>query len=717
MGGDDDGSAPWAVVARRRGQDNVQPPVQNWIVDPLAGGVVSSAVAVKRISEGLPLQATLVVAHAQAEVDKLVSLARAHGITDKVAVVCRFTPEGKAGTMQLPSVGPGGKRQVRSWPVVPLGDAGGPALQQKLVLKPSTFKVPERSLETIRLQIPKAFLDDATWAVACKQPSDFAKRALGSVHSFGVWQQVQAGARDKREIVLECCARVSSDGKAAILGRSGYSGVFAADLANAGPKPQVEWITCGETVGPAYLRLAGNKAAEKKSSLAFRRGGGAALGVRLLGTDSPARVCAWRARHIPRSWTPDEVVAALQDVGFTEYNLLSPGHGQLPWLFRAKLTDDTGQSALAIQFGKVTDDIERAAAKRRMVDVEAVRVRPTREQKASSPPSLSAAPSVPTTATGPATTPAPMAVDGQIPQRGRPHSSEKSARDRSRSNRSKAEPWFEVIDCGGAGNCYFNCVGASYAVSKDAQRLANTRGCALRAELASYIREKAAAFKPFWLFSEEPQTEAERLNLKQAEGGEPLYTWEAYLAGLDRPKRWVDDIAIWATAKRLNCRVIVVVGSVDKPSQIISFGKKIDWEDRPQVVIPLLYSDKHCQLIVPKQGHSLPQAWMELEPGSTISVVPRGGGKPLPCGSSTSSRRSPKCWLPLRAPSMASSRALELHRTLGCRRGLLLRLLRLLVGAGLWGDGFLLGLLPWLLRALGLQRTLGCRRGPLPRKL
>ena len=189
---------------------------------------------------------------------------------------------------------------------------------------------------------------------------------------------------------------------------------------------------------------------------------------------------------------------------------------------------------------------------------------------------------------------------------------------------------------------------------KDAQRLANTRGCALRAELASYIREKAAAFKPFWLPPEEPQTEAERLNLKQAEGGEPLYTWEAYLAGLDRPKRWVDDIAIRATTKRLNCRVIVVVGSVDKPSQIISFGKKIDWEDRPQVVIPLLYSDKHYQLIVPKQGHSLPQAWIELELGST-SVVPRGGGKPLPCGSLTSSRRSPKCWLPSRAPSVASS--------------------------------------------------------------
>ena len=75
VGGDDEGGTPWTLVTKRRVQDNDQAPVQHWIVDPLAGGVVSSAQAIKRISEGLPLQATIVVA--QAEVDKLVSLARA----------------------------------------------------------------------------------------------------------------------------------------------------------------------------------------------------------------------------------------------------------------------------------------------------------------------------------------------------------------------------------------------------------------------------------------------------------------------------------------------------------------------------------------------------------------------------------------------------------------------------------------------------------------
>ena len=76
VGDADEGGALWTVVASKHGQDKGQAPVQHWIVDPLAGGVTSAAQATKRISEGSPLQATIVVALEQAEVDKLVSLAR-----------------------------------------------------------------------------------------------------------------------------------------------------------------------------------------------------------------------------------------------------------------------------------------------------------------------------------------------------------------------------------------------------------------------------------------------------------------------------------------------------------------------------------------------------------------------------------------------------------------------------------------------------------------
>ena len=61
---------------------------------------------------------------AHSEVDNLASLARAHELEDKVAVVCRFSPEGEAATLQLPSIGPGGQRQIRSWPALRLGGAG-----------------------------------------------------------------------------------------------------------------------------------------------------------------------------------------------------------------------------------------------------------------------------------------------------------------------------------------------------------------------------------------------------------------------------------------------------------------------------------------------------------------------------------------------------------------------------------------------------------------
>ena len=84
-------------------------------MDPLAGGVVSFPIAKKRLSEGTPLQANLIIAHDQSEADTLISLARAHAVTDKAAVVCRFQPTKEASSMQLPSIGPRGQRQVRAW--------------------------------------------------------------------------------------------------------------------------------------------------------------------------------------------------------------------------------------------------------------------------------------------------------------------------------------------------------------------------------------------------------------------------------------------------------------------------------------------------------------------------------------------------------------------------------------------------------------------------
>eukprot|EP00439_Symbiodinium_sp_Y106_P051588 s531_g6.t2 len=236
---------------------------------------------------------------------------------------------------------------------------------------------------------------------------------------------------------------------------------------------------------------------------------------------------------------------------------------------------------------------------------------------------------------------------GNTGQSGKDAAEPGGARDRSRSPAKGPDEWHETVECGGVGSCFFNAVATHYAMSRDnfsladAKKLAKARGATLRAEVAGYIREKADAFKPFWLPPPTPEDEASRVNLVQIEGGQPPDTWEAYLKALDRPTRWANDISFRATVKRLNCRIIVAVDDIKNPTQLLAYRKPIDFKDnRKQVVILLLYREKHYQLIMAKPGKEIPESWRALPVGGH-TTVPRGGGGDT--------------WLPPRSASSACS--------------------------------------------------------------
>ena len=141
------------------------------------------------------------------------------------------------------------------------------------------------------------------------------------------------------------------------------------------------------------------------------------------------------------------------------------------------------------------------------------------------------------------------------------------------------------------------------------------------------------------------------------EGGAPPTTWEEYLQALDRPGRWCDDLTFRAMTKRLNCRILLIVGDIAAPDQVIAYGKRISYkDDRRQVVVPVLHKDRHYQLIAPKAGKELPREWLELEAGGHPRPVPRGGGW-LPSRCSSQSSKSRARSRPAPSPRAASSRA------------------------------------------------------------
>ena len=375
-----------------------------------------------------------------------------------------------------------------------------------------------------------------------------------------------------RECLLECYVKVALDNVKSVFSRSGKEGIFLSELAKDGPRPQVEWVEAGEVVGPAYLKLATIKA--EGAPLAFRRGGGTAFGFRLPASTPLTRPYAWRARNIPNFWTEADVRSALEGAGFSDFELLSPGHGKVPWFFRAKLQNDGGQPSLAVQTGRLTIDIERAAPRRKLENAQSkvITNRPVPKPPKALPVSTEAedVEMEPPTSQGAAATPPSTEV------RGRPdEQTGKKGRVRSRSLKRKGVVWWEEHEGGGDGNCFYNCAGAAFGLQRDkmswedVSKSTRSRGCTLRSELAAYIREKSEYFKSFWLPPDVPQTDTEEAALRSMEAGDPAETWGAYLANLDRPKRWCDELAFRAATKRLNCRILVILGDPGNPTQVL----------------------------------------------------------------------------------------------------------------------------------------------------
>ena len=418
---------------------------------------------------------------------------------------------------------------------------------------------------------------------------------MGPLHSFGMWQKLQAGDTGNRETVLECYAKVAEADKAGLLKRSGANGIFVAELTRDQAKPIVDWIQPGDVVGPAYLLLAQRQAAAEGRALAFRRGGGAALGLRVEpGKAAGDRTCTWRARHVPRDWVEEDLLGAFTAAGFIDFEVVSPGRGSLPC---AKLKDDGGLPSLVIQTENHSIDVERAVAKRRMINLDTEKLQFSGRGATAPRRTVNPAPSN-AAATGPATNGtnalagAKAASKGKGNQAGQattgtntgaqdPQTTGGGDRARSRSPVRGPSDWYDI----GAGQCFFNVVGAHYAVYrdgytwKDACKLAKARGAILRSEIASYIREKPDHFKPFWLPPPTPADETEKENLTQMEGGAPPTTWEEYLQALDRPGRWCDDLTFRAMTKRLNCRILLIVGDIAAPDQVIAYGKRISYKD------------------------------------------------------------------------------------------------------------------------------------------
>ena len=242
-------------------------------------------------------------------------------ILDRPSTVVKLS--GTAGDLRrdtqqvvsLPVVDGRGRRKIQRWSVHKLIDGDLPALPTHYC-RTSTFTAPKRELQTIRATIPGAFLHSTSWTAAKSGPHDYVVQCLGiKLHSSENWCRKTAKDEEYLEGYLKLerpRLRLHSDSVAKAASSLDVLAKHRADHA-----PVVKWIERDDRPGPLYLKEVHKQA--NGAPLAFRRGGGRALGWRLPKGEELNGTVTWRVRGVPGYWLDEDMVAALERRQLHEY--------------------------------------------------------------------------------------------------------------------------------------------------------------------------------------------------------------------------------------------------------------------------------------------------------------------------------------------------------------------------------------------------------------
>ena len=168
--------------------------------------------------------------------------------------------------------------------------------------------------ETVRVVCPQEFLSAPDWQLVQSKPG----RLLEEILPEGMWTRSFGWHAETREAAVIGFLKVPPSQTAEVLALSGERGVFfALGRPKAGtPAQSVRWLPRDDKVKPGtYLQTAKKHAEAASTSLTFRRGGRASLG--LVGVAVPETAAEglrkrWAARQVPKHWTPAQFQRMLE---------------------------------------------------------------------------------------------------------------------------------------------------------------------------------------------------------------------------------------------------------------------------------------------------------------------------------------------------------------------------------------------------------------------
>jgi hypothetical protein len=470
-------------------------------------------------------------------VSEMRELAKVHGISKAFAL---FVPDGTeladvdASSVQKrwTQVLVKGKPQTDLLRVVPLASDLPQLPLEPLLQGPAVPEVGE--LTALRVTIVKDFVPYDDWRKANAHPqrrlaSAWPPQCRGLHSAYGWRRTFKPGASQGPDdaVLVEGFVKLACKDVDTILRASGQQGVFFDRLASGQlSKPPVQWLPKLKDEDLfTYGARASAEAAKRQRGLAFRRGGGSRLGVRLQDGDDRSQladaIALWRV-SVPKTWTVQLVESYLTSAKWGNVVAVSPPRGRRRgWLVRATLPDgiDRGTPVLTIatpdgggiSIAKVTRSkrdllqVPCRAAGNPLPRISATETRGSATAPAQPLPGASSGASAVarTSSAAAAASPSENADMGAAAKRLADATPAPAAKKTCGvSSASDGPGGFALLDLGGGGACGYNCLATGLAWKSGAEaelkKKADVAGKTLRVEIQSHIRKHAQTYAPLW---------------------------------------------------------------------------------------------------------------------------------------------------------------------------------------------------------------------------
>eukprot|EP00438_Fugacium_kawagutii_P020664 Skav217587 [mRNA] locus=scaffold3512:47194:50081:- [translate_table: standard] len=473
------------------------------------------------------------------QVPELRSLAQVHAIKKAFAIVClaqqgQTEPPHPGGVRRLlPTTDKGGKAGLGVFWTYPLAEQF-PALPSCSMS--SSAPPVQRSLSTLRVQIPKRFFTHENWTQVTKRAAANLRSIVepSVFHSTFKWSEVTHKTKyGGEEIVWEGYLKIDQAAVFDTLRRSGSKGIFLSQMTKDNPNPpKVAWVPKVEKENDQqYLARLQQISHSKGSPLRFRIGGGASLGLTGEVSSEEARPKVWQVSGVPTKWTSQDLLRCLEAADLQDTTVLRRTSARAPWLILTKVKPEFQDSPV---FGVENNGICLTLSK---------------------PPPRKSVLTKKTVAAGswsvqgtPASAPLPeLAVTGEESAVSKPGPVAK---------RAKVDDCpYQIVDCGGQGNCGWNSIGVALAMHRGmsletAQNEIATAIKTLRSDVHTHLKRHDDDYRHLWTPNPDETT--------TTAGGTIPQDFDSWCDSVLRDGQWLCGLTLDAISRRCGVKIVVV---------------------------------------------------------------------------------------------------------------------------------------------------------------